>query len=133
MSARTAILGFLLLGPLSAATARDTDSLDITPILRHDPFETPAVLDQPAVQAPPVQTAQKTPEPWERELRATSVSAVRSMINVDGVILLLGEELDGFRLVEVHERAAIFEKDGTRRTLSMDDTDLANARDGERN
>ena len=87
----------------------------------------------PLVQARPCRLSRRRLEPWERELRATSVSAVRSMINVDGVILLLGEELDGFRLVEVRERAAVFEKDGTRRTLSMDDTDLANARDGERN
>jgi len=126
MSGRMAILYLVLLCTASAAAANDTELQEPSPILRYDPFETPALLDQPAPQPSSVQPVKKILEPWERELRATSISAARSMINVDGVILVVGEELDGFRLVEVREGAAVFERDGTRRTLTMDETSLAN-------
>ena len=48
------------------------------------------------------------------------VSPWGPMVNVDGVILEIGEEIDGFRLVEVREYEAVFVRDGARRTLIMD-------------
>lgn len=122
MSGRKAGLYLVLLCTASTAAANDSEWQEPSTILRYDPFETPALLDQPPVQPSSVQALDITPKPWERELRATSVSAARSMINVDGVILVVGEELDGFRLVEVREGLAVFERDGTRRTLAMDET-----------
>lgn len=124
MTGRMVSFCLVLLCAASAAAANDTDSPEPMPILRYDPFETPALLDQPSVEPLSVQSLDITPKPWERELRATSVSAVRSMANVDGVILMVGQELDGFRLVEVREGAVVFERDGTRQTLIMEETSL---------
>jgi len=124
MSGRGVVLSLALLCAASTAVANDTEWQEPSPLLRHDPFETPALLDQPAPEPSSVQAVEEILEPWERELRATSVSSARSMINVDGVILVEGQELDGFRLVEVRERAAVFEKNGTKRTLTMDESEL---------
>lgn len=47
------------------------------------------------------------------------VAGQASMANVDGVLVTLGEQLDGFTLVEVHERSAVFEKETVRRVLTL--------------
>ena len=47
------------------------------------------------------------------------VAGQASMANVDGVLVTLGEQLDGFTLVEVRERSAVFERDTVRRVLTI--------------
>lgn len=48
------------------------------------------------------------------ELRATLAAGPESLANVNGHIVRVGAEVDGFRLVSVTEGAAVFVKAGTR-------------------
>ncbi|NOU23573.1 MAG: hypothetical protein HOO93_17635 [Methyloglobulus sp.] len=43
------------------------------------------------------------------------------MANVDGKIIKLGETLNGYRLVKVDERSAVFVKNKQRKKLMIDD------------
>jgi len=84
--------------------------------LRNDPF------DQHRSHKPglrPEQTA-AAPQAWRPELRAVLVAGDRSMADVGGIIVKLGGKVDGFRLLEVRDREAVFVKNGTRLTLSID-------------
>jgi hypothetical protein len=47
------------------------------------------------------------------------VAGPDSIANVDGVIMRIGDRVRGYRLVGVQERAAIFEKDNRKVTVSM--------------
>ena len=86
--------------------------------LKHDPFKKPKFLEKVEPQANAVTEAKETP--MEGELRATITAGAQSMVNVDGVILTLGEEMSGYRLIEVREREAVFERHGKRELLSID-------------
>jgi len=48
------------------------------------------------------------------------VAGDRSMANVGGIIVKLGGQVDGFRLLEVKDRTAVFVRNGVSLTLSMD-------------
>ncbi len=110
----TAGIGLLVASGMSVAG-------ESAPIL-HDPFEQPRLLESAPTPSTPVPA--DVPEvsiAWSRKLRATAVAGPHSLVNVDGIILTLGEQLDGFTLVEVKERAARFEKGEAHRTLTMTD------------
>lgn len=86
--------------------------------LRNDPFDQHRTsTHRPDLR--PEQTA-ATPQAWRPELRAVLVAGDRSMADVGGIIVKLGGEVDGFRLLEVRDRKAVFLKNGTRLTLSID-------------
>jgi hypothetical protein len=53
------------------------------------------------------------------------VAGKASLITVDGTIVKVGEEIEGFRLMTVKEGKAIFLKDGQRIELSMPATGVA--------
>ena len=42
------------------------------------------------------------------------------MANINGEIIKIGEKIDGFKLVKVHERDAFFIKNGLKYHVSMD-------------
>ena len=96
--------------------------------LTHDPFKKPDFLLKPpssaatSAQVPAADSGvvEETIAPLEGELRATIQAGPYSMVNVGGEILMLGDTLDGYRLVQVGETEAIFEKNGTKRTLKQD-------------
>jgi hypothetical protein len=52
-------------------------------------------------------------------LNAVMVAGPDSIANVDGIIVRIGEQVHGYRLVAVQERTAVFEKDKTKVTVSM--------------
>jgi hypothetical protein len=109
---RAAMLA-LSLGAAAAACAAAPDGASR---LRNDPFDQHRAHRtdrgaEPAASTPPV---------WRPELRAVLVAGDRSMADVGGIIVKLGGEVDGFRLVEVRDRKAVFLKNGTRLTLSID-------------
>jgi hypothetical protein len=90
--------------------------------LQNNPFESPK-LDVTARTPPTASASAPMPEPpppppppppWEPELRGTLVAGVRSVVNLGGVILALGDEFEGHRLVEVRPTAAVFVNDGER-------------------
>jgi hypothetical protein len=88
--------------------------------LLHDPFQRP---EPPKINAKspelPASPAASAPD-WQPELRAVMQAENRSMVNVSGFIVLVGQELEGYRLVEVQERSAVFLKNGAKMVLSLD-------------
>lgn len=54
-------------------------------------------------------------------LRGTVVAGQQSLANISGVVVSLGEEINGYKLVAIQQREAILLKNGDRRVLSVDD------------
>ncbi len=116
---RLLIMWFILLYSSGYAIAAETeaDAGEMAQVLHWNPFNKPTPVAVKAVSPqPPVE---QTP-PWEPELRATLVGGARPSANIDGWLILLGDEVEGFKLVEIRERRAVLEKDGVRRILTMD-------------
>ena len=88
--------------------------------LRHDPFKKPDFLQQ--LSSKKVEVPQEdTIILLEGELRAIINAGPRSMANIDGNILTMGEELEGYRLVGVRDREAVLERNGYRQILTIDE------------
>ena len=47
------------------------------------------------------------------------VAGANSMANVDGVMVRLGDSFQGYRLIAVHDRSAVFEKNNAKFTLAV--------------
>ena len=114
-----ALLMLLVLSsPALAGSTGDARPPGLAPKLHFDPFERPELLSRP----PPAvleNTEPAAPPMWQPRLRAVMVAGRASVANVEGQLVGIGEELDGHRLVEVTERRAVFEKDGTLYELVM--------------
>lgn len=98
--------------------------------LKHDPFARPVFLKAPPPAAQPQDHVGKAalPEPaWKPELAAVMVAGPKSAVSIDGAIVRIGEEINGHRLVEVHEQTAVFVKNRKRVTLSLRDMELVPA------
>jgi hypothetical protein len=99
--------------------------------LKHDPFARPAFLKAtppPGHRDSAGVGRQALPEPaWKPELAAIMLAGPRSVVSIDGTIVRIGEEINGHRLVEVHEQSAVFVKNKKRVTLSLRDLQLAPA------
>ena len=108
----------LLIVILLAAFAASAQSPG--PTLRHNPFAgrpaAASVEDDAAVPAAPDPAAAS----WSAELRATLVAGERSMANLGGTLLGIGEEAHGYRLLEVRDWDALFMKDGERVVLEIE-------------
>lgn len=87
------------------------------PGLRHDPFVRPNIEPTPPAAAAPGATAASE---WKPQLRAVMVAGSSSMVNVDGTIVRVGGQIDGFRLTRVAEHKAVFVKNGVRVELTTD-------------
>ena len=90
--------------------------------LRHDVFARPALA--PVAPAPPERvrsdegpTGHKPA--WNPTVRALIAAGRDSLANVEGTILRIGWEIDGYRLVEVREREVVFVKGRQRYTLAL--------------
>lgn len=59
-------------------------------------------------------------EAWFPQLRATMRTGSTSMANIDGKIIKIGQEVDGFTLIKVAERGAYFLKNGIKYHVTMD-------------
>jgi hypothetical protein len=93
--------------------------------LQHDPFVRPAVGLVPgtAASAATPGRAKAAPEGKPRlNLQAVLVAGSHSIANVDGVMLRVGESINGYRLLEVQHRSAVFEKNGAKFTLGIGGT-----------
>lgn len=94
--------------------------------LAHDPFDRRAVQQlMNSIEAPPVaSTPAPDPVPASapatiKDLRAVMVGGARPLVNLGGTILGVGDSVDGFSLVEVRERGAVFARDGQRIELVL--------------
>lgn len=101
-----------LLCPALACFAATPD-----PQLHIDPFERPALA---GVSLKPANNTDPRRESWQPKLRATMRWPDGSMVNLEGRLVTLGEDIDGFRLIEVRERSAVFVKNGLTYPLTMD-------------
>lgn len=81
---------------------------------RHDPFARPKL----AAETPAIPAAAPTAE-WRPQLSAIVAAGARSMVQVDSTVVELGEEIDGFRLVSVTEKKAVFAKGRRRVELTI--------------
>lgn len=89
--------------------------------LQHDPFVRPAVGLVPANASSAAAGGVKAaPEGKPKlSLQAVLVAGPQSIANVDGVMVRVGESINGYRLLEVEHRSAVFEKNGAKFTLGI--------------
>jgi hypothetical protein len=110
-------------------------SLSQTEKLQHDPFARPALsgLQQARPQEPRGNGKATAAAPAPKlKLLAVMAAGPDSIANVGGVMVRIGDEVNGYRLVEVHERNAVFEKNKTRFSVSISSNRQASERAGER-
>ena len=111
------------LGLALAVAASPPCAMAQGPTLRHDPFARPVLGEAPAPRV------QRAPEPKPKlNLQAVIVAGPHSIANVDGVLVRVGESVKGYRLLEVHDRSAVFERNNARLTLGVG-TNLRPARE----
>ena len=91
--------------------------------LSNNPFNRPAVLNQPPPPppAPVVRPVVVPPEEVELELTATLVSKTAPMVVVDGELLGIGEKIEGLKLIAVMEGKAIFARGRKKFSFSIAD------------
>ena len=94
-------------------------------MLRHDPFVRPQ-LSASANHRPgdPVLPMEAVGGEWSPQLSSAMMAGKDSMVTVDGVILRLGEEINGYRLLRVRDHEAVFQKGGKKIVLKMGTTVL---------
>ena len=97
-----------------AVVALTAVAQDRSPTPRFDPFDRSSSQGGPMTRSPG--TARVVWTPW---LKATLVAGERSMANLGGVLLRVGQETHGYRLVEVREWEAVFAKDGETVVLAV--------------
>ncbi len=96
------------------------DARSVAPKLHSDPFKEPDLLLTSSKKSQSENAGEKAAD-WQPRLRATMRFGSGAMVNVDGDIIAIGEEITGFRLLEVQERMAIFVKQGQEYPVSLDD------------
>ena len=93
--------------------------------LQHDPFARPSIGGLPlgGVNAPRAGAPRPVLEPKRTlNVQAVMVAGSASMANVGGVMVRVGDHVHGYRLVAVHARGAVFEKDKTQFTVPLQGT-----------
>lgn len=103
-------IALLLVGAGAAAAEEDGR-------LRFNPFAVPDLVGLPGGEGP--RAAAPVDEAWQPVLRATLVAADTSLADLGGVLLAVGEEIHGYRLLEVRPFEAVFERGGERMVLAV--------------
>lgn len=81
--------------------------------LHSNPFARPSA-------AAGIDTIMGDPASGGFKLRGVLVAGEDSMANIGGVIVPVGGEIDGYRLISVSEREAVLERDGVRTLLIIE-------------
>lgn len=105
---------FLFLLVLIATWPSLLIAADAPPTLSHNPFSRPS-SEVVRVERDVIESDDGSA--LTLPLQATMVGRASRLANVGGRILKLGDEYQGYRLVAIHERDAVFEKDG--RTMTV--------------
>ena len=95
--------------------------------VRRDPFvmsaafrsEAPANPAEVAGTPRPPGAPPAAPAAWAPHLRGLMVAGKRSMVDLEGVMLTVGDSVDGYRLIKVGEREAVFVKKGVQVVLRL--------------
>jgi hypothetical protein len=88
-------------------------------VLKTNPFLRPVEPDKPQ----PVAENNEREVVAEMQLRATMVAGERSQANIGGKVLGLGEEINGYQLIEVHPLHVVLDRDGKSREIRIADND----------
>lgn len=88
---------------------------DRPPSLRYDPFRQPEVT----ANADGPRSGRGEADDFQPVLRSTIIRGKRSLVNLGGEILAVGESTHGYRLVSVRPFEATFVKDGARVKLEV--------------
>jgi hypothetical protein len=100
-------------------------------LLNHDPFARPLLPtllpNNPATVNAEAEAEVETP--WNPQLIAVMVSGKNSLVNLDGVILKIGEEMDGYRFVQAKDHEVVFKKGNKRIVLNMEISTLRKNRE----
>ncbi len=102
----------VLMGFVKAENLNDLDTV------LHDPFQK-SVFMKPSVQTEINEPSSQSF--WKPHLIMTLRAGKNSMVNVAGQIVGLGEKIDDYTLIAVHERSAVFVKRGKIVRLTIDD------------
>ncbi len=102
-----AALRLLIAGLLTLATGLQAETL-------RNPFVRP-----PVIEPPPEQPSVTAPPSVEWKLRGMLVAGAASLVNLDGTLIAIGEEVNGFRLIEVSEQGALFQQGRRRVRVSI--------------
>lgn len=84
--------------------------------LQHDPFARPFQLGSSTSADANISSGPK--------LIAVIVAGKKSLVNLNGAIIGIGEEKDGYRLIRVRDRKAIFKKGKKRVVLDLEMSSL---------
>jgi hypothetical protein len=109
---------FCLLACLCSLTVMGGEFTQLNRV-RHDPFQRPVIPQTSVAETEVSKPAAK--QVWAPKLTATLRAGRNSMANVNGKIIKLGETINGYRLIEVDERSAVFLKNKQRTHLTIDD------------
>ena len=111
---------------LSSLFALCVISMAYADVLKHDPFARP-LLTQPTVNSTLAtsnntsgETAIEIEVQWNPKLSAVMVAGKNSLVNIDGKIIRMGEETDGYRLVKVKDSEATFSRGSKRIILHIE-------------
>jgi len=88
--------------------------------LGRDPFSHPVLVP---IVAPVAVVKLENVDDWKSKihLQATMVTSEWAIANVNGKLITPGESVEGYKLVKVMERKALFRKNGKEILVSMDD------------
>ena len=89
-------------------------------VLKTNPFLQPVIRTNTVQSAVPVEDEHNVAE---MELRATMVAGQRSQANIGGKVLGLGEEVNGYQLIEVHPLHVVLDRDGQSKEIQIADND----------
>lgn len=92
---------------------------DNTGTLQTNPFSNPYIDEMETAK----DTARKAPPATVHELRGTMMAGTSSQANIGGIIVTLGEDIDGYKLLSVQQHYVILDKNGAQKTLSLDPDD----------
>ena len=95
------------------ASARDI-------VLKTNPFLKPVIQTNTVQSAASVEDEQHVAE---MKLRATMVAGQRSQANIGGKVIGLGEEINGYQLIEVHPLHVVLDRDGKSKEVRIANVD----------
>ena len=110
---------------LAAGTHTSSPMADGPGALQNNPFKRP-VFDTTPRSDP---DADGFASDSELDVRAILVAGRDSLVNVAGTIIRVGQEHEGYRLVSVEERAVVFDKEGERLKVELDQEDESDEED----
>jgi hypothetical protein len=87
----------------------------------HDPFHKPNVINPAAVAGQPSSENEAIEPIWKPKLSMTLRAGKQSSANIGGKIVKIGENIDGYKLIEVKERSVTLVKKSQLVRLNLDE------------